>query len=150
MSLAACLPPIAGNTYDPDKCSLTYRPPPPLAQDVKITDCSFVSRNFLPGALREGATLIQCSVFNGSHEAIESIRYGVRYMEDGRKTPLLEAGFQGPARFSTRNISGGLQPGEKSRFPFAAPGLPKGVDAAHVVPVIEVLGVHVPGSLGLR
>lgn len=145
-SLAGCLPTTSRTTYDPDRCSLTYRPPPPLKQDVEIGDCSF-----LPGWVRGGeATLMACDVFNGSREAIESMNYGVRYMENGRKTPLLEAGFQGPIIFGTASIPGDLQPGESRVLMLAGPGLPTGSDPARVIPVIEILDVRVQGSLAPR
>ena len=146
LSADACLPPISGNPDDPDKCILTYHSPPPLRQDVEITDCSF-----LAGEVGEGEfKLLYCSVSNKSPEAIESIRYGVRYLEKGRETPLVEAGFQGPNLFKTSNIPGNLQPGEIRILGFAGPGLPENGKEALIVPMLEVLGVRVPGSAAER
>lgn len=146
LSADACLPPIAGNTYDTDKCSLTYHPPPSLRQDVEITDCSFLASELGEGGLK----LLHCSVSNKSPEAIESIRYGVRYLENGRETPLLEAGFQGPNLFGTSNIPGNLQPDETRILVFAGPGLPESGKGSLIVPMLEVLGVRVPGSAVFR
>jgi hypothetical protein len=146
LSAAACLPPISGNAHDPDTCILTYHPPPALRQDVEITDCSFLAGELGEGELK----LLYCSVSNNSPEAIESIRYGVRYLEDGRETPLVEAGFQGPSLFRTSNIPGNLQPGETRILGFAGPGLPESEKEALIVPMLEVLGVRVPGSAAFR
>ncbi|NHF72445.1 hypothetical protein [Paracoccus xiamenensis] len=146
LSAAACLPPIPGNAYDPDKCVLAYHPPPSLKQDVEITDCSFLAGEMGDGRFK----LLYCSIFNKSSEAIESIRYGVRYLEKGRETPLVQAGFQGPNLFKTANIPGDLQPGEARVLLFAGPGLPESGEEALIVPMIEVLGVRVPGSFALR
>lgn len=139
-------PPIPGNSYDPDACVLTYHPPPSLRQDVEITDCSFLAGEVGEGELK----LLYCSVSNKSPEAIESIRYGVRYLEKGRETPLVEAGFQGQSLFGTPNIPGNLQPGETRILGFAGPKLPESGKEALIVPMIEVLGVSVPGSAGFR
>jgi hypothetical protein len=146
LSVDACLPPISGNAHDPDECILTYHPLPPLRQDVEITDCSF-----LAGEVGEGEfKLLYCYVSNKSPEAIESINYGVRYLENGRETPLVEAGFQGPSRFGTPNIPGNLQPGETRILGFVGPRLPESGKEALIVPMLEVLGVRVPGSAAFR
>ena len=85
-----------------------------------------------------------------SPEAIESIKYGVRYIEKGGEVPVAEAGFQGTNRFSTANIPGNLQPGEMRVLGFVGPALPESGNATLVVPMIDVLGVRAPGGFALR
>lgn len=147
LSLSSCLPTTSEHKFDPDTCSLVHRLPPPLKQDIKVTDCYF-----LPGYIHTGAfALMKCSVSNNSSEAVESIKYAICYMVDGEEKPLLEAGsLHGPIGFSTANILGNLQPGETRILGFAGEGLPEGTDARSITSMIEVLGVRVPDSFALR
>lgn len=147
-SLSDCLPPTADILNTPSECVLTYRPAPLLRQDVRVSNCSFLSGDV--EAREHEYRLMLCSIKNGSREAIESFRYGVRYFELGDDTPLAEAGFEGAHRFSSANIEGTLQPGEERFFNFVGPAIPKGVSASRLDLVVEVTGVFVPGSWELR
>jgi hypothetical protein len=148
LDISACLPPVADAETDKEDCSLTYKPPPPLRQDVLVSDCAL-----LPGKSTtqdRSFRLLQCSVVNDAEEAVQSFRYGVRYFGPDDDLPLAEGGFEETLRFSTGNIAGNLQPGEQRTMDFTGPDIPVGTNTFTLEIAIEVLGVYAPGSRRLR
>ncbi|SDX64125.1 hypothetical protein SAMN05444358_10862 [Ruegeria halocynthiae] len=113
-----------------------------------MTDCNFLSGQF--ASQEKNFKLFQCSVANGTKEAVESFRYGVLYFGSNSDTRLAEGGFEETHRFSTPNINGNLQPGEKRTFTFVGPDVPIQMDADQIEIVVEVIGVYVSGSRRLR
>ena len=146
--ISGCLPPVAGAETDEEDCSLKYKPPPPLRQDILVSGCVF-----LPGkstSQDSSFRFLQCLVVNEAEEAVESFRYGVRYFGPDNDLPLAEGGFEEIRRFSTANIAGNLQPGEQRTMNFIGPDIPIGTHALQIEIAIEVVGVYVPGSRRLR
>ena len=140
-SITHCLPPSSGTDDKPEKCSLHYSPPPLLRQNVEVYDCSILSYDTGIG------TFLDCLVYNGSDEAVESINYGVRFLELRRKEPWVEAGFEGPLRYTTGNIQGDIQPGETLALLLVGPAIPQRADPIRIVPSVTVLSVRIPGSM---
>lgn len=147
-SFTGCLPPTAGDQEDASECSLTYRPPPSLKQDIRVSECQFIPSKV--EADKASYQLMNCSVSNGSNEPIESFRYGIRYFDQISQVLLAEVGFEELRRFSTANIEGDLQPGEKRLLSFIGPEVPLGTDHSRMDVVVEVIGVYVPRSRMLR
>ncbi len=144
LDFSECLPPVAGSQYDESECGLTYSPPPLLRQDIVLTNCSF-----LPGRFRtkeQTYKRFQCSITNGTEEAVKSVRYGVRYFDSNRDSLLAEGEFEERPIFSTAYIDGNLQPGEERSIKLVGPGVPPQIDSHKTKIVVEVLGVFVPGS----
>ena len=147
-SAAACLPPPQNSSQNVGTCDIFYQRPPLLRQDVLIQDCQFV-----PGqAAASGTTyrILQCIVFNGSSEPIESLRYGTRYMSKDDQSILAEGGFGETHRFSTPNIPGNIQPQIEMAINFLGPAVPANINKDALVLVVDVIGVYAPGSRMLR
>lgn len=143
-SIMHCLPPSSGTDDKPERCNLHYLPPPLLRQNVEVHDCSILPYDTGIG------TVMDCLVYNGSDEAVESINYGVRYLEPRRKEPWVEAGFEGPLRYTTANIPDDIQPGETLALLLAGPAIPQRADPIRIVPSVSVLSVRIPGSMNPR
>ncbi len=111
LDFSECLPPVAGSQYDESECGLTYSPPPLLRQDIVLTNCSF-----LPGRFRtkeQTYKRFQCSITNGTEEAVKSFHYGVRDFDSNSVLLPAEGGFEEDRIFSTATVDGDLQSGEK-------------------------------------
>lgn len=147
-SLAACLPPISGSEDSAEDCPLTYRPPPPLGQSIDVSECLFLPEQ--AEALGQVFLTMQCAISNRSNERVVFFKYGIRYMELGSSNVLVEVGFEGAQRFSTAHLVPVLQPQETRSLRLVAPDLPRGISASELDISVEVLGVSVLGSSGLR
>ncbi|MEY8099775.1 hypothetical protein AB9F29_20620 [Falsihalocynthiibacter sp. S25ZX9] len=147
-SVEACLPPTSDGDANAEDCSLTYRPPTPIGPNIDVSDC-----RFLPGrseVLGRVILTMQCTIFNRSEERVVFFKYGVRYMESGSSTVLVEAGFEGEQRFGTANLVPILQPQETRSLRLAAPDLPTDAIATELDVSVEVLRVGMPDGRFLR
>lgn len=131
-------------TAEAEECDLGYSSPTKVRQDIEIYDCAV-----LPDASWMG-TAMDCLIYNGSGEAVESIQYGIRLFEPGKAEPFLESGFEGRHRHGTATIPGNLQPKETFASLLPGPVIPRDVDLSRMVVSIEILSVRVPGSVMLR
>lgn len=147
-SCDACLPPTSDSDRNPEGCILTYRPSPPLGQNIDVSECRFLPEQ--AAALGQVYMTMHRSLSNRSEERVAFFKYGVRYMEAGSSTPLVEVGFEGAQRFSTALMVPILQPRETRSFRLIGPTLPIGKDPSQLDISVEVLGVSVPGSRSLR
>lgn len=146
--IAACLPPISDSEDNDEGCILTYHPPPPLGPSIEIDDC-----RFLPGRTKAPDQVfltMQCAVSNRSGEEVLHFEYGVRYLQAGRATVLLEVGFEGAQRFGTANLQPVLQPQETRLLRLVAPDLPTGASASELDVSVEVLRVGLADGRMLR
>lgn len=147
-SFATCLPPTSESEDTAEDCALTYRPPPPLGQSIDVSECRFLPEQ--AEALGQVFLTMLCAISNRSEERVGFFKYGVRYMETGSSTVLVEVGFEGEQRFSTALMVPVLQSHETRSLRLVAPDLPIGTDASEVDIFVEVLGVRVLGSRALR
>lgn len=126
-SLKKCLPPLSGDTFKASECSLTYRPPKPLSEQLKVDGCIFRSGNTVSSG--GPFTLLQCTTLNTSQDPIRSFQYGVLYLEKDTMKTVAKAGFSTSRRFATPVLKGSLQPGEARILGFIGPPLPEALRA---------------------
>ncbi len=147
-SFDACLPPTSDGEANAEDCPLTYRPPTPLGQSIDVSDCRFLPEQ--AEALGQVFLTMQCAISNRSEERVVFFKYGVRYMEAGSSTVLVEVGFEGEQRFSTAHLVPVLQPQETRLLRLVAPDLPTGTNASELDVSVEALRVGMPDGRILR
>ena len=147
-SFDACLPPISDGEANAEDCAMTYRPPIPLGRSIDVSDCRFLPEQ--AEALGQVFLTMKCAISNRSKERVVFFKYGVRYIEAGSSTILVELGFEGEQRFSTAHLVPVLQPQETRSLRLVAPDLPIGAIASELDVSVEVLGVGIPDGRILR